>query len=218
MVPLRQLSVVDVGTYGIAVFFKNLDLPRLCTLEYAAERVQQFSFLPLLASSNRFQRLSLNVSHISSEAMTGCLRLLPDLRELRIRHDPIGQGLPLPPPYPLTDFWASITPTAQNPNVSCPKLRIVEFTLFKFTSDSELLQFIQARTGTRFADVARLAKVHAEFRRAMEFDIRPALKQAIGDGLDLSLRCQHSAPIIYSPFQENFPYTRGEMLSDSWVS
>ncbi|KAF7337045.1 hypothetical protein MVEN_02141600 [Mycena venus] len=221
---LQQLSVVDMhvnvmdpsNPHGTADLFQNLELPRLHTLEYLAQHIQQFAFIPSLVSSDILQCLSLSALYVSSELMTGSLRLVPKLRELRVRHDPFSSTSAAPVYFPPTEFWTSLTPTAQNLDVLCPELRIVNFTHFNSTSDSTLLDFIQARTGTDFAGVARLAKVHVQFKREMQVDIVPALQQAICEGLELSLHYLHKPNSIYSPSQENFPYTKGEMLSDSW--
>ncbi|KAJ7679265.1 hypothetical protein DFH06DRAFT_1166167 [Mycena polygramma] len=206
---LRQLSVADYAQ-SATTFFTTLDLPNLQTLEYVADSVEEFRIIPLLASANHLQSLSLSIfSQVAPQAMIGCLRMAPTLRELCIQYDDT---------FVDSEFWTSMTPTTQNlHNVLCPELRSVKFVHFGATSDNMLLRFVQARTGSDFPRLARLSKVHVHFARTKQVDILPELQQAITDGLDFSLRYEKQEALVYSASQGNEPYAEGsEKLSDNW--
>ncbi|KAF7337044.1 hypothetical protein MVEN_02141500 [Mycena venus] len=159
--------------------------------------------------TNHVQRLSLNIPTVTAEVMIACLRLVPGLRELFICHDPFSFSQ-------ASAFWTSLIPTAQNLDVLCPELKIAEFVQFSVTHDSTLLEFIRSRTGSDFAHIARLSRVHIQFKRPMYFDVVPALHDAIANGLDLSLRYEHPLPSRYSPSEEIAAHSTGEVLSDYW--
>jgi hypothetical protein len=52
--------------------------------------------------------------------------------------------------------------------------------------------------------------------RTMQIDIRPALQQAITDGLDLSLRYLDLPTNSYSIAQDNDAHNRSDLLSNHW--
>ncbi|KAJ6459454.1 hypothetical protein C8R47DRAFT_1162020 [Mycena vitilis] len=208
---LQQLSVVDY-TQSATTFFTTLDLPNLQTLEYVADRVEEFHIIPLLTSANDLQSLSLTIfSRMAPQAMIECLRIVPTLRELCIQYDTFVDS----------EFWTSMTPTAaQNRHhVLCPELRSVKLVHFGATSDNMLLRFVQARTGSDFPLIARLSKVHVHFARTKQVDILPELQQAINDGLDCSLHYEKQEALVYSASLGNEAYAEGgEKLSDNWAT
>jgi hypothetical protein len=210
---LRQLSVFESFPNTSTGFFRKLELPTLRALEYDTYGAGDSEFLPftsLLTSVHHIQYFGLRIEHepMPCEVIIAGLRLMPALRELAISFD-----------WSIdSKFWTSITPTAQNFDpVLCPNLEIVKFSQFQATSDNELLEFIQARTGARFSHIASLSQAKVHFIRPRQIDILPALRQAVDDGLDFSLRYEHKPqPIRYSPSQENHAHRRGEVLSDHW--
>ncbi|KAJ6561748.1 hypothetical protein B0H19DRAFT_1068488 [Mycena capillaripes] len=229
---LRRLSVVDYMQLT-ADFFQNLDLPNLRSLEYSANHVERFLFRPLFTSDHNIQCLRLQVPHVTGEAMIDCLHLMPGLRELSLSHDPFSPeaesdtdpdaGADTESPTPEialeSDFWKSFTPTTQNlDSVLCPQLRVVNFLQFTHVSDQILLEFLRARTGSRFPGIAQLSKAHIQFIRPMEFDIVPELREAIRHGVDFALRYAHWPP-GYSPSQGNREHMgEGESFAHNWAS
>ncbi|KAJ6561753.1 hypothetical protein B0H19DRAFT_991736 [Mycena capillaripes] len=223
---LRRLSVVD-SRQRTTDFFQNLDLPNLQSLEYTATQVERFLFRPLLTSDHNIRCLTLQVSHVTAEAMLDCLRLVPGLRELFLSGDPVSPDRDSnsldPEPALDSEFWTSFTPTAQNlGSVLCPRLKVVNFVNFVKVSDQVLLKFLQARTGSRLPGIAQLSKAHVHFQRPMEVDIIPALREMIPHGLDFALRyTRHLTGYStgYSTSQDNQVHIEGgESLAHSWSS
>ncbi|KAJ7153680.1 hypothetical protein C8R46DRAFT_471592 [Mycena filopes] len=202
---------------GTAQFFRHLELPQLEFLEYVTHSVEELPITPLLRSPHQLRRLSLNIQHLSSDALIECLRLVPDLHGLFIRHDPFDfRGSP---PSRDGTLWAAFNPTTETlDDVLCPQLRSVKFTDFTGLSDDMILAFIRARTESRLAGIAHLTKFHAHLNRAVSVDIPAALRQAVADGLDLSLDYDDDR-VQYSPSQENEMHApRGEVQFDGWRS
>ncbi|KAJ7919016.1 hypothetical protein B0H13DRAFT_2187275 [Mycena leptocephala] len=202
---LRRLSMVE-GIKGAAIdLFIYLDLPMLEEVEYAAY-VLQSPLESWLASAHHLRCLSFRVEQDSSFIISESLRLAPALQELVLCFDSALDA----------KFWAAITPTPENHNVLCPELRIVKFMQFMGTSDTVLLEFIRARAESPLPRISRLLKAHVQFKRTMQIDIRPALQQAITDGLDLSLRYLYLPRHSYSIAQDNDAHSGSDMLSDHW--
>ncbi|KAJ7875234.1 hypothetical protein B0H13DRAFT_2348186 [Mycena leptocephala] len=144
---LRQLSVVDMRS-AATVFFQNLNTPNLQTLEYMSQDADMSSFTPVLASAHHLK----HAIQMTADTMIRLLGLVPALRELIICYDSFSS--PHSETSHANKLWTCLTPTAQNPDaVLCPDLQIVNFIRFQHTSDDVLLAFIQARTGSRFADI-----------------------------------------------------------------
>jgi hypothetical protein len=202
---LRQLSMVELVRGAAINYFISLDLPKLESFEYAAYDLQS----PLeswLASAHHLRCLSFRVERNSSFIISESLRLVPALQELVLCFDSSLNA----------QFWTAITPTTENHNVLCPGLRIVKFIQFMGTFDTVLLEFIRARAESPLPHISRLRKAHVQFRRRMQIDIRPALQQAITDGLDLSLRYLDPPNSSYSIAQDNDAHSKSDLLSDHW--
>jgi hypothetical protein len=174
-------------------------------VEYAAYILQS----PLeswLSSAHHLRCLSFRVEQDSSFIISESLRLAPALQELVLCFDSAFDD----------EFWDAMTPTPENHNVLCPELRIVKFMQFTRTSDTMLLEFIRARAESQLPHISRLLKVHVQFMRTMQIDIRPAFQQAITDGLDLSLRYLDLPTNSYSIAQDNDAHNRSDLLSNHW--
>ncbi|KAJ6561864.1 hypothetical protein B0H19DRAFT_1142877 [Mycena capillaripes] len=146
--------------------------------------------------------------------MIDCLRLVPGLRELFLFYDTFSAT------NPDTDSDTDpLIPTAQNlDSVLCPQLQVVNFMQFFHVSDQMLLEFLRARTGSRFPGIAQLSKAHVHFMRPIEVDIVPELREAIiPHGDDFALRYA-PRPLGYSPSQDNREHVgEGESFTHDWA-
>ncbi|KAJ7267343.1 hypothetical protein C8J57DRAFT_1616042 [Mycena rebaudengoi] len=190
---LQRLCVKAGGDYfGLVQFFSRLVLPNLRVLVVENPGSVSLAFGPMLSSARLVESLTTCIT-ASITGLVDVLQLMPMLQDLRLINPDANNvdGLP--------ELIALLTDTAGDSPVLCPRLRRIALKNAAILSDSALLKFIQARTGSHLRDIAHLATVRVEFLRAMEFDILPPLRELLAAGLKVTLDYKPYPRPTYSP-------------------
>ncbi|KAJ7785680.1 hypothetical protein B0H16DRAFT_1681019 [Mycena metata] len=185
---LPYLSSLDITLIGPTMFspgrlFSRLLLPELRSLRFISGQTSiphNLSF-PFLAVSPKLEQLELELQLFGKESLLHLLSMLPPtIQRLLLL------GRQIEPADPFDDAaLASLTPSPDNPAVSCPLLQELQVGPCLALSDHAVLRFIKARMTVQ---PATLRRVDIDFRREQQLDIRPEIQPFVDSRVEVSIR------------------------------
>ncbi|KAJ7785656.1 hypothetical protein B0H16DRAFT_1681006 [Mycena metata] len=207
---LRALNITCVGLtiFSPGGFFSRVSLPELRSLRFSCGTHTRHDdpFFPFLTVSPRLECLQLEQNPISTSVVLDLLSMLPPtIRRLlfalppgRTRLIRPGRSIVRPSPFEDTALKA-LTPSLDNPAVSCPVLEELAIDPVVDLSDHTLLQFTKARMAVESPTLRRVA---IQFQREKQFNIRPEIQAFSDSGLQVFTRYfEPSSVAVFSPWR-----------------
>ncbi|KAJ7785671.1 hypothetical protein B0H16DRAFT_1487623 [Mycena metata] len=198
---LPHLSSLDITLLGGLMFspgrlFSRLLLPELRSLRFTSgvqTSIPQNLSFPFLVVSPKLEQLALELQLFGKESLLHLLSVLPpSIQRLLLLGNIVSTD-------PFDDAaLASLTPSPDNPAVSCPLLQELQVSSCQALSDHAVLRFVKARMAAHPATLRRVAIL---FRREQQSDIRPEIQPFVDSGIDISI--QYPPPFIaeFSPWR-----------------
>ncbi|KAJ7202082.1 hypothetical protein GGX14DRAFT_463762 [Mycena pura] len=187
---LRTLDIECLHGISSVVnqLFGRLVLPELRHLRFegsidlALHDRPEFSYAPFLACSPQIEHVQVVLDMFTKPSLTEFISCLPHTtQKLDILSTRLSQDYPLD-----EDVFSLLVPSPSGATVACPNLRDLTILGCPLISDLEVRRFVKSRMShTSYKGLRRVA---IEFRREMEIDILPDLKDFMGNGLRVQLR------------------------------
>ncbi|KAJ7759459.1 hypothetical protein DFH07DRAFT_884393 [Mycena maculata] len=181
--------------------FRPLLVPALKRLAYRGAKYEDnCPFVPLLSNIRALDSISVDVDDLTMKGFLHCVELLPCITQFRIEGGDAwskaqrGRDTPLATANEILRF---LTPALAG-DCPAPTLRELRVDCCHPLADDVLLNFIQLRKEAGYP----IRLVDVVFVRQMEFDVIPYLKEAVAEGLDISLKYAPT-PVLpaYSPWE-----------------